>query len=296
MLYFYPTNQYWRKSLKMQQHHFSTAKTLIHSAIYFLLFLAGDLLNGLLFDLVFSVVKLPSSESYVIPRMLGCLALTLLLFWFYTTKYLHLKMEDFRITFDIKSWGIILSVLLPVFVVIVYLMVGKIEVNAFGFGDSILSIIASMFMALKAGILEEILFRGFIMRLLESRWGKTIAILLPSFLFSLSHIPSMESFTAAGVVLLVVSGTLVGVMFSLVAYQGNSISNNALMHSVWNFVMVTSILHITTAQGAYGKPFVQILIPSNNILLTGAGFGSEVSLIAVIGYVLVCVIMIIRKK
>ena len=153
-----------------------------------------------------------------------------------------------------------------------------------------------MLMALKAGILEEILFRGFIMRLLESRWGKTIAILLPSFLFSLSHIPSMESFTAAGVVLLGVSGTLVGVMFSLVAYQGNSISNNALMHSVWNFVMGTSMLHITTAQGAYGKPFVQILIPSNNILLTGAGFGSEVSLIAVIGYALVCVIMIIRKK
>lgn len=68
------------------------------------------------------------------------------------------------------------------------------------------------------------------------------------------------------------------------------------MHSVWNFVMVTSILHITTAQGAYGKPFIQIVIPSDNILLTGAGFGAEASLVAIIGYLLVCVAVILLKK
>ena len=153
-----------------------------------------------------------------------------------------------------------------------------------------------MMMALKAGILEEVLFRGFIMKLLENRWGKPLAILLPSVLFGLAHIPAMESFTIGGVVLLAVSGTLVGVMFSFAAYRGNSVSNSALMHSVWNFVMVTSILHITTAQGAYGKPFIQIVIPSDNILLTGAGFGAEASLVAIIGYLLVCVAVILLKK
>ncbi len=279
----------------MQRSSFSTPKTLLLAAVYFLLFLAGDLFSSLMFDLLFSLVTPPSSEWYVILRMSGCLLLTFLLFWQYTTKRLYLKMEDFGITFALKRWGVILSVLLPVFVVSIFGMIGKIEGNRFGSVDTVLILLASLLMALKAGILEEMLFRGFLMKLLENRWGKTAAILLPSFLFSLAHIPALERFTLVNIALLVVSGTLVGVMFSLVAYRGNSISNNAFMHSVWNFTMVTSILHITTAQGAYGEPLLQITIPSDNVLLTGAGFGSEASLIAIIGYALVCGIILLKR-
>ena len=53
-------------------------------------------------------------------------------------------------------------------------------------------------MAIKAGILEEMLFGEYIMRLLENKWNKYIAILLPAFLFSLLHILSMETFSIAG--------------------------------------------------------------------------------------------------
>ena len=134
------------------------------------------------------------------------------------------------------------------------------------------------------------------MTLLENKWNKYIAILVPSFLFSLAHIPSMEYFTVGGVLLLIISGTLVGIMFSLVAYKGKSISNGALMHAVWNFVMVTDILRITTVEGAYGKPLFSVIIPSDNMWLTGGGFGVEASLIAVIGYCLVCVVVAFVKK
>ena len=282
--------------MERAQYRFSTVKTLKHVLIYFLLFLAGDLLGSLPFDLIFSVVKLPSSEFYVILRMLGCLLLTFLFFWLYTTKGLHLTMKDFGITFDLKRWGVILSVLLPAFVTAVYLLIGETQVNAFALEDLVLIVIASMVTALKAGILEEMLFRGFIMNLLGNRWNRYIAILAPSFLFALVHIPSMEHFTVGGVVLLVMAGTLVGTMFSLVADAGKSISNSALMHAIWNFVMVTSMFHITTEQGAYGKPLVSIIIPSDNILLTGAGFGAEASLAAMIGYALVCGAVICLHK
>lgn len=205
-------------------------------------------------------------------------------------------MKDFKSTLDIKSWGIILSILLPAFVVIAFLFIGKTEVNPFVPGEIFLIIVASMITALKAGILEELLFRGFIMTLLENRWNKYIAILVPSFLFGLAHIPSMEYFTIAGVILLIISGTLVGIMFSLIAYKGKSISNGALVHAVWNFVMITDILHITTSEGAYGKPLFSIIVPSDNIWLNGGGFGAEASLIAVIGYFLVCAFVIYTKK
>ena len=151
-------------------------------------------------------------------------------------------------------------------------------------------IIASAMIALKSGILEEMLFRGFIMKLLESRWNKYVAIFVPSFIFGLVHIPSMETFTVEGVVLLIVSGTLVGLMFSLAAYAGKSVANSMLLHGIWNFVMITDILHITTKEGAYGESIFSMIIPSDNILLTGAGFGMEASIIAIAGYTLVCIL------
>lgn len=106
----------------------------------------------------------------------------------------------------------------------------------------------------------------------------------------------METFTVSGVLLLIISGTVVGIMFSLVSYKGKSISNNALLHAAWNFIMITDILHITTAQGTYGSPIFSIIISSDNVFLTGAGFGIEASIIAIIGYILVCGFVLIPKK
>ncbi len=280
----------------MDGKNFSEVKILRHIIIYLLLFLAGDLLNSLFFDLFFSIVKIPIRELYAILRMAGNLLITYLLFWLYTTKVLHQNMKDFGITFAVKRWAVLFAIFLPAFVVFIFGLIGNTMVSEFSFGKIFFIVIAALFMAIKAGILEEMLFRGYIMRLLESKWNKYIAILLPSFLFSLLHIPSMETFSIAGLLLLVISGTLVGIMFSIVAYKGNSISNSILLHAVWNFVIVTDILHITTAQGAYGAPIIAIIIPSDNILLTGGGFGIEASVVAVIGYLIVCCLVFILKK
>jgi len=143
-------------------------------------------------------------------------------------------MKDFRITFNIRKWDVALSIFLPTVFIITYLLIGQggSNRNCFSVGDIVLISIASLITALKAGILEEIVFRGFIMRLFESRWNKYIAFLAPSFLFSLAHIPSMEFFTISGFLLLTISGTLVGVMFSLVAYTGKSILTVLCMNPI----------------------------------------------------------------
>lgn len=282
--------------MEEKKFSFSTSKTLMNIIVYFLLFLAGDLLNSIIWDILFSFVKFQSHYPYMILRMLGCIVCTFLFFWLYTNKVLHLKLRDFGITFNVKSWGVVLSILLPAYVVIVFLFIGKAEVNIFTSGEIILIIIASLITALKAGILEEMLFRGFIMTLLEYKWNKYIAILAPSFLFSLLHIPSMEYFTIGGVLLLIISGTLVGIMFSLVAYKGKSISNGAFMHAAWNFIMVTDILSITAGEETYGKTIFTVTIPSDHMWLTGGGFGAEASVIAITGYILVCVAAIFVKE
>lgn len=275
---------------------FSTKRVIFNVGIYFLLFLAGDLINSLIWDFIFSNVGLLHNEVYSIVRMSGQLLLTCLFFWLYTAKVLHLKMNYFRINMNAKFWGLLLAVLLPGFVVIIFFLIGKTEIASFETSEVILVVISSILTALKAGITEEMLFRGFIIKLLESRWNRYVAVLAPSFLFSLLHIPSMETFSIIGVILLIVSGTLVGVMFSVVAYKGNSIANSAIIHTVWNFAMITGILHITTEQGYYDNPIFSIIIPADNVLLTGAGFGVEASIIAIIGYACICAVCLMSKK
>jgi len=275
---------------------FSRRKIIGHIVSYILLFLAGDLLNSLVFDLLFSIVELPIRDLYSILRMLGCLIFTYLLFWLYTIKILRFKMENFRITLSIKKWTFLYAVILPFFVIICYLIIGNSTMTALNTGEIIAAVSYSAIAALKAGVLEEMLFRGYILKLLELKWGKVVAVLLPSFLFSLMHIPSMDEFSVAGISLLVISGTLVGIMFSLITYKGNSISNSSLLHAVWNFVFVTDMIHITTAQGIYGEPIFSIIIPSDHVLVTGAGFGVEASIIAITGYLFVCGAVLLRRK
>lgn len=282
--------------MSTKEYKLSTLKTLANIFIYFILFLIGDLFGSLIFDFIFLFIKFPIKEIYIIPRMIGSLFLTIFLFWFYTTKILHLDSSYFRINLNIKKYGTLISILLPIFVLCIFIIIGRFEFNTFSISKILLIIIYSMLIALKSGITEEILFRGYIMKLLEDRWNKYIAILVPSFIFSLVHIPSMEKFNIISIILLIVSGTLVGTMFSLITYKWNSISNSALLHTLWNFFIITDIAHITTAQNAYGNPLLSVTIPSNNILLTGGGFGVEASLIAIIGYIITCIFIIISKK
>lgn len=275
---------------------FSKRKTLWNVLIYFFLFLIGDLLSSLPFDLLFSLVQLPVPTLYIIIRTSTSLVFTVFLFHVYTFKVLHLQPQDFNITLQIKPWGIWIAILLPGSVLTVFALIGQLEIPTHSFAQTVWILLSSATIALKSGITEEILFRGYIMKLLENRWNTRIAVLLPSILFSLAHIPSMKDFSLIGAVLLIISGTLVGILFSLLTYCGDSIANSILVHVSWNFLLITDVLHITTAQQAYGDPLLSIQLPSDHVLLTGSDFGIEASLVAIAGYLLVCIFLLHRSQ
>lgn len=82
------------------EYKFTTGRTIPAILVYFLAFLAGDLLSSLACDLIFSFVTLPASELYLIVRAVASLLLTLLFFWLCTVKWLRRKWRDFGITSD----------------------------------------------------------------------------------------------------------------------------------------------------------------------------------------------------
>ena len=64
----------------------STGGTVKQLLLYFLLFLAGDLLSSIAFDLLFSLIPLRARWMYLLLRSLGALGLTWLLFWLLSAR------------------------------------------------------------------------------------------------------------------------------------------------------------------------------------------------------------------
>lgn len=282
--------------MSQQKPAFSTAATARHILVCLLLFLAGDLLSSLALDLLFAVARPPAPWLYQLPRALGALALTWALFRLYAARGLRLGMAEFGVTFSLRGWAVAASVLLPVLVAAAFLPLGEVSVTRGGPGEVLGTLAVSLAFALKAGVTEELLFRGFLMKLVDWRWGKRAAILLPSVLFASAHLFQLGSAGPGEVLLLVLGGSLVGIMFSLVADRSGSVSNSVLMHTLWNLVMVTGILCITTDQGESGAALFSIVIPSGNVLLTGGDFGVEASAVAVLGYGAVCCLALLMRK
>lgn len=284
--------------MNVHNDNLSKRKTLMHIVALLVIMFAGDFLSSIPFDIIFRYVELPLDWMYGSARITACIIVTYLIFRFYTHKFLHSKMEEFRIgRLGVRLVDILFALLLPSFVIGVFIILGKPFINH-NLTNSVMSsiVVISLFRALKAGILEEILFRGYIMKLLENRWNKYIAIILPSLIFSLAHIPSMQEFNLVSLLLLICSGTLVGIMFSLIAYRNNSIWGSALIHTIWNFIMCGDILRIYFGKEISAKAIFTIILPTKNYLITGAGFGIEASIIAIVGYTIISIIALLLIK
>ena len=97
-----------------------------------------------------------------------------------------------------------------------------------------------------------------------------------------------------GCLLVVLAGTMVGIMFSLIATYSKSIWNSAVVHALWNLIIVGGILEVGNASSEYS--INNYVLSSKSFLITGGDFGIESSLIALIFYSLVSIIVVVILK
>lgn len=213
------------------------------------------------------------------------------------TKYLNHKMEEYYIPkFSIKWYWILIGLLLPLCVSGVYLLFisGTYTTVSLSLFKKLSLIAAGIFyFGIGAGIVEEMVFRGIIMNALDKRYNKAVAIIAPSLLFGLVHILG-TGFNLLSSLLVIIAGTMVGIMFSLIAQSHKSIWNSAIVHALWNIIIIGGILHI--GNPASEDTLYNYVLKSNSFLLTGGEFGIESSIIATIGYLIVAVITFIVIK
>ena len=213
------------------------------------------------------------------------------------TKYLNHKMEEYYIPkFSIKWYWILIGLLLPLCVSGVYLLFisGTYTTVSLSLFKKLSLIAAGIFyFGIGAGIVEEMVFRGIIMNALDKRYNKAVAIIAPSLLFGLVHILG-TGFNLLSSLLVILAGTMVGIMFSLIAQSHKSIWNSAIVHALWNIIIIGGILHI--GNPASEDTLYNYVLKSNSFLLTGGEFGIESSIIATIGYLIVAAITFIVIK
>lgn len=207
-------------------------------------------------------------------------------------KVLKLSLADCRITkFQIKPVWVIASFAMPAIVSVVLIVTpGHWEINFMDTAEKWAVITGSVFFfGLATGIVEEMIFRGVIMSALEYCFNKWVAVLVPSVLFGLLHIIG-NNLDFLGTIQLLAAGSMVGILFSLVTYESGSIFSSALMHGVWNMVMVGGILNI--GREADKASVFNYVLDSNSFLITGGDFGVEASVVSVMVYLIFAVIAV----
>lgn len=211
-------------------------------------------------------------------------------------KYLKEDIAEFNIPRFKISWEwLIVAIVLPVLVSGCYFFLeGSFETNPIDLNTKMSLVTAGIFfIGFGAGIVEEIVFRGIIMNVVERRFNRKAAIIAPSVLFGVVHIIGME-FNLLSSVLVIFAGTMVGIMFSLIASTTKSVWNSAIVHALWNIIIIGGFLSIGTSFDEYA--LCSYILKTDSFALTGGEFGIESSVIAVIGYCLVSVYAVVRKR
>ena len=107
-----------------------------------------------------------------------------------------------------------------------------------GFHDGLFGVAATI---LIAALLEEIVFRAVLFRILDEAWGLATALWLSALIFAVSHLGNFEAGTATSTLLTtVVSATLISAFWALIFARWRNLWLITLHHAAWNFSIVLS--------------------------------------------------------
>lgn len=212
------------------------------------------------------------------------------------SRFFKISMNEMRTSkFRIQPFWLFTGIFMPILILLISALIGgKWQVNVFDLENTLATITSAIFFyGLATGIVEEMVFRGMIMGCIEKKFGIMASILVPSVLFGAIHIIG-NSLDFISIIQLLVAGSIVGILFSLITYESGSIWNSAIVHGIWNMVIIGGIIHIgCNADNNFMYNFV---LNNKSFLLSGGDFGIEASVISIGVYLLFCIAAIYRLK
>jgi membrane protease YdiL (CAAX protease family) len=148
---------------------------------------------------------------------------------------------------------------------------------------------AGFLTALLAAVVEEIIFRGFIFRLLEKLTGMWGALALTSILFGAAHAANKGATVGSSVAIALEAGVLLGAAYALTGRLWLPIG----LHLGWNFAE-GSIFGMAVSGGTQKGSLITGELHGSN-LLTGGVFGPEASILAVVVCLIAAFVLLWKK-
>ena len=142
--------------------------------------------------------------------------------------------------------------------------------------------------ALSAAVLEEIIFRGYLFRLLSAAVGTWIAVLVTSLLFGAAHAANPGATLFSSFAIAVEAGVILAAAYALTGRLWLPIG----LHLGWNFAEST-IWGMSVSGGAVTPSLTRGNLRGAAIL-TGGAFGPEASILAIMSCLTVGVILLWR--
>ena len=206
-------------------------------------------------------------------------AFCLFLSIFLMTKISKLKIEQLGFTKDNIVFSYLKGALfgtLQIFTVF-FIIFGLKAIDVYYVGNiSILLLIKIFIIFIFQALLEEILFRGYLMPFFSKVIGIKFTIILLSFLFTCIHLfnPNLDVIGLANVF-------LAGVTFSLIYYYTGNLWLVGAMHTLWNFILGFIVGSQISGIITYNSVFFSIPV-ENKDLISGGVFGFEASIVETI--------------
>jgi membrane protease YdiL (CAAX protease family) len=141
-----------------------------------------------------------------------------------------------------------------------------------------------------AATLEELVYRCLLFRLLERAWGTKSAVVVQAVVFALQHLGNVEQGKANDVVTMLISVTLVGMLWAGVFVLTRNLWVVAANHAAWNFTILLSGLPLSGLEDWRKLAPLESRFAGPDFL-TGGMFGPESSLLVIASTSLVVLLL-----
>lgn len=158
--------------------------------------------------------------------------------------------------------------------------------------NSLNYMVPAIAMALSSGVFEELLFRGVLLRSVETWFGSWVALVVSALVFGLTHLINPEGTLEGALFIAVEAGILLGAAYLLTRRLWLSIG----FHISWNYTQSAIFSSIVSGnEPATGLIRSTVKGPD---YLTGGSFGMESSVLALVlctGAGIVMLVMAVRR-
>jgi len=239
---------------------------------------AGALfLQGLLplIDAIFQ----PGTEWLSAFRRAGILLVTVAAYWTYVRWHekreaTELRLQPLRVVLGGVSGAALIG--LPIAVLFA---LGAYELVLFrGFSPALLGVAGVIGIA---AVLEELVYRCLLFRVLERAWGTAVALAVQAVVFALMHLANLEQGSAGDVIALLVSVTLLGLLWAGLFILARNLWVVAANHAAWNFTILLSGVPLSGIEDWRAVAPIESRYAGPD-WLTGGMFGPESSLLVMV--------------